>query len=38
MKKAKLKPSQINDVERERFFTNWNEKLLKRLRQIKSAK
>lgn len=32
-----FKPNnQINDAEREKFFTNWNEKLLTRIRQIKS--
>ena len=28
--------NQINDAERAKFFTTWNEKLLNRIRQIKS--
>ena len=28
----------LTDADRENFFTNWNEKLLKRIREIKRLK
>jgi len=35
MKTKQLKPSQISDEERKKFFTNFNEVLIKRIRQIR---